>query len=448
MSLTRRELIRTSAVAAAVGVGSSIVQAAEPAKPQAATTAATTQANSRPGLAIIGNGGIARWFGQFFGKYADIVCCCDVDRAQADKYNADFAKGKAAVVGDYRAALDRKDVDVLYIGTPDHWHTKIAADAMYAGKDVYCEKPLTLTIDEGRILQRVARETFRVLQVGTQQRSEEQFLKAVALAHAGRLGRIRHVTVAVGDTPAGSGFQTAPVPEGLDWNQWLGQAPKVDYIKQRCHFDFRWWYEYSGGRITDWGAHHVDIAQWAVAPDLPGPSIVEPVFLDMSVPFERGYPMVNNAFNTAPKFNVRCTFANGVEMYIRDRVDGFPSDNGILIEGDGGYLFVNRERLTGNVVDQLKDDPLPAWAIPTLNKSFDMGHERHFVKFLDCVRTRETPNSDVWSHCRHLNTCHLANIAMRLNRKIHWDASAQRIVGDAEADAFTSRAQRRGFEIS
>ena len=121
----------------------------------------------------------------------------------------------------------------------------------------------------------------------------------------------------------------------------------TDYIKQRCHYDFRWWYEYSGGRMTDWGAHHVDIAQWAVAPDLPGPTTIEPLHVDFTVPFEHGYPTIGNAFNTSPHFNIKCSFANGVDMFLRDRAEGFTSDNGILIVGDGGWLFVNREKLTG-----------------------------------------------------------------------------------------------------
>jgi len=228
---------------------------------------------------------------------------------------------------------------------------------------------------------------------------------------------------------------------------WLGQTPKVPYIKQRCHYDFRWWYEYSGGRMTDWGAHHVDIAQWAIAPDLPGPMSIDPIQVELPIHYDRGYPTTSNAFNTASRFKVKCSFANGVDMFIHDRVDDFPTDNGILIEGDGGFCFVNRQQLTGPAVDLLKENPLPQGAIPKLMKTPDQSHERHVANFFECVRTRAMPASDVWSHHRHLTTCHLANIAMRLGRKLHWDATAEQIVGDAEADAFQSRAQRKGYEV-
>jgi predicted dehydrogenase len=448
MPLTRRELIRSTAVVAAASVASSLAKGAAPvAQSQPTTLAATTRANSRPGIAVIGCGGITRHHAKYLDKYGDLVALCDVDKNRLDAYNKDFAKGKAFGHAHYPEILARKDVDIVVCGTPDHWHSKITTDAMRAGKDVYCEKPLTLTIAEGRILERVARETNRVLQVGTQQRSEEPFLIAVALVHAGRLGKIRHVTVAVGDTPKGADFKTSPPPAEIDWDLWLGQAPKTDYIKQRCHYDFRWWYEYSGGRMTDWGAHHVDIAQWAVAPDLPGPTTVEPLHVDFTVPFEHGYPTVSNAFNTSPHFEIKCSYANGVELFIKDRAPGFTSDNGILFVGDGGWLFINREKVMGPAYDALKEDPLPDGAVRATATSLPIPHERHFINFIDCVRTRALPASDVWSHHRSMTTLHLANIASRVGRKIRWDANAQEIVGDAEADAFQSRAQRRGYEV-
>src|SRR4051812_7809245 len=240
MPVTRRDVLRSTAGLAAASVVSSVGRArgAESAKPQAATT----QANSKPGIAVIGCGGITRWHAQYLAKYGDLVALCDVDKSHVDEYNQKFAGGKAFTHSHYSEILNRKDVDIILCGTPDHWHSKIAADALRAGKDVYCEKPLTLTIDEGRILERVTRESGRVFQIGTQQRSEEPFLIAVALVHAGRLGKIRNVTVAVGDTPSGADFKTSAPPAELDWDLWLGQAPKTDYIKQRTHFDFRWWY--------------------------------------------------------------------------------------------------------------------------------------------------------------------------------------------------------------
>src|SRR5262249_5303736 len=196
-------------------------------------------------------------------RYGDFLAICDVDKRHAERVKNDerVGKEKADVCEDYRKLLDRNDIDAVIIGTPDHWHTRICIDAMKAGKDIYCEKPLTLTIEEGKKLGQVARETGRVVQVGTQQRSDHNrgFLLAVALVRAGRIGTIRKVIAAIGGGPTGGPFPVAKTPPELNWDLWLGQAPKVDYREKRCHGEFRWWYEYSGGKLTDWGAHHVDI---------------------------------------------------------------------------------------------------------------------------------------------------------------------------------------------
>ena len=457
MSITRRELLRSGAGAAALAATTTLAAgAAAPEKPATTTTttkpattsAATTKANGKPNLALIGCGGIGRWHAQYLGKYTNIVALCDVDKNHLDALNKDFAAGRAFVSGDYRKVLERKDVDVVMIATPDHWHTKITADALRAGKDVYCEKPLTLTMEEGQFLCRVVRQTSRILQVGTQQRSEDRFTRVIALARSGRLGTIRHVTVVIGPTPVKSGFSTSNAPANLDWDLWLGQAPLVPYVKERCHGDFRWWFEYSGGRMTDWGAHHVDIAQAALAPDLPGPMTISPAKVKFPVPYQNGWPQDDLNFNTATEFEVTCTFANGVEMLIADKVDRFPADNGIMIMGDAGSIFVNREKEFGAALDALKGDPLPPGAFTPVKNATPIPHEAHFVDFLACCRTRQQPRSDVFENTKTLATCHLANIAMRVGRPIRWDATAQRIVGDDEADAFRSRPQRPGFEIT
>jgi predicted dehydrogenase len=421
----RREFIGAAAAAISLFHG--------PLAARAQTKPTTRSRNDRPRIAMIGCGGIANFHAVFALKHADIVALCDVDQNHLDQYNQKHAAGKAFVTPDYRKLLERKDVDLVWICTPDHWHTKIAIDAMRAGKELYLEKPATLTVEEGQQLCRAARETARVVQVGTQQRQDEKFLTAVALAHGGRLGRIQKVTVAVGDTPAGQQFSSTAPPDHLDWELWLGQAPLVDYTPHRVHNAFRWWYEYSGGRMTDWGAHHVDIAQWAAAPDAAGPVTIEPLMVEHPVPFKDGHPTIHDGYNTAARFNVRCTFANGVELFVRDRFEDREEDNGIHIEGDRSFCFVNRAKLTGPAVNALKDDPLP---------------ERHIAEFIECARSRSMPRSDVWSHHRMLTTCHLANIAMRLGRKITWDATTERISGDDEANSFLSRPQRKGYETA
>ena len=285
----------------------------------------TRAKNDRPRLGLIGAGGQGSGDARGASHHGDFLAVCDVDRRHAEKAKNDqrIGKGKADIYEDYRKLLDRKDIDAVIIGTPDHWHTKICIDAMRAGKDIYCEKPLTLTIDEGKKLGQVAKETKRVVQVGTQQRSDHNrvFLLAVAMVRAGRIGKIKKVTAAIGGGPTGGPFPATNPPAELNWDMWLGQAPKVAYREHRCHADFRWWYEYSGGKLTDWGAHHVDIGQWAIGMEDSGPNTIEVVKGVLPVEFKGGYPAVDDRYNTATEFLVRATFANGVVMDIRHDMD-------------------------------------------------------------------------------------------------------------------------------
>lgn len=408
----------------------------------------TKSANDRMQAGCIGNGGMGRGDGGAIRRYAEIVANCDVDRQHAEQFKEKIAGGKSEIYEDYRKLLDRNDIDVVTISTPDHWHTKIAIDAMRAGKDIYCQKPLTLTIDEGKKICQVARETGRIFQVGTQQRSENgnMFLKAVAMARSGRVGKVERVTVAIGGAPGNGNFQKAEPPAHLNWDFWLGQTPVVDFIPQRCHFDFRWWYEYSGGKMTDWGAHHVDIAQWAIGMENSGPTKIEPLSVDHPIPLEKGEPTRDDGFNTATKFRVRCEFPNGVEMIITDNASELGFDNGIMFEAEKGRYFVNRGKLTGTPVEELENNPIPDALLIDLRKGKRL--DGHMANFIECVRDRWTPVSDVFTHHRVLTTCHLANIALRLGRTLQWDPETEQIVGDDEANAWQSRPQRAGYEIT
>ena len=401
-------------------------------------------------IGCIGTG--SRW-SQIVGgamNFGEVAAVCDVDQDHAGKARdlVRDAQGKKGVnrdidvYGDYRKILDRDDIDVVSIVTPDHWHSKIAIEAMKAGKDIYCEKPLTLTIDEGKQIIRVLNETKRVFQVGTQQRSEmgERFLKAIAIIRDGRIGQVKKAQCAIGGAPASGPLKTESVPANLDWEMWLGQAPKVDYIPRRCHYEFRWWYEYSGGKMTDWGAHHVDIAQWAIGMDNSGPVSVEGTATH-PVPFKDGYPTVDNEYNAATEFNVTCKFPNGVDLVIRH-----DTENGILFEGTEGELFVSRGALKGSAVDGLKDKPLPEDALVKLYKGKKPGN--HMQNFFDCIKTRELPISDVYTHHRAMTTCHLANIAIRLGRKLEWNPETEQIMNDPDAQKWQAREQRQGYEIN
>lgn len=401
--------------------------------------------SDRPLIGCIGNGGMGSGDANEISKFGDIVALCDVDQARSGKLNEKLCGGKATCFEDYRKLLERKDIQLVTISTPDHWHTKIAIDALRAGKDIYCQKPLTLTIDEGKLLRKTVEETGRVFQVGTQQRSDQRFQTAVALARHGRIGKIQTVIIAIGGAPKDGPFSTETPPASLNWDMWLGQAPKVDYVAKRCHGEFRWWYEYSGGKLTDWGAHHVDIAQWGIGMEASGPQSIEVIEANHPVPFEKGYPTVTDSYNTATDFKIRATFANGVEFIIRNNAKDEGFDNGVMFIGEKGRYFVNRGKITGAAVDELETNPLPENAIPELRRGKEK--QGHMANFIACVKDRSLPISDVHSHHRILTTCHLSNIAMRLGRNLKWNPETEQIIGDPEANQWQGREQRKGFEI-
>jgi len=428
--------------------------------------------NDRPVLGCIGTGDRWNAVGPNALEFSDCVAVCDVDRQHVEKArnrvkDVQGKKGSTAepeMYEDYRKLLDRKDVQVVTIVTTDHWHSKIAIEAMQAGKDVYCEKPLTLTILEGKQIIKVLNETKRVFQVGTQQRSEmsanegkiqNQFLKAVAIARSGRLGKITKVTCGINGAPTSGEIPVADVPAHLNWDMWLGQAPMTEYLQggfgnnknypeSRTHYEFRWWYEYSGGKMTDWGAHHVDIGMWALGMDSSGPVSVEGTAIH-PVPMENGMPTVSNRYNVASKFDVTARFENGAELLITSE-----GDNGVLIEGTEGRIFVNRGKLTGAPVDDLAKNPLPESLLRELYKGKEPkgGRNAHMENFFNCVKDRGLPVSDVYSHHRAMTTCHLANIAIRLGRKIEWDPKTEQIINDKDAAKWIGREQRKGYEIN
>ena len=373
---------------------------------------------------------------------------------------------------DYRRVLDNKDIDAVVIGTADHWHSKIAIESMLAGKDVYCEKPLTLTIREGQQILEVLEKTKRVFQVGTQQRSEFQhrFVKAAAMLRENRIGKVKKITVALGP-----GKTCDPLPEikpqrSLDWDMWQGQAAVKPFVQAksalpsgygagfpygRTHCFFRHFYEYSGGKLTDWGAHHIDIALWGLNKlgDDAGKVKINPILANHPVKLDnKGMPTEFDRFNCAVNFQVNLTFDDGIEMLVCDETEGF--ENGIMFEGEKGRFFVNRGKLTGKPVEDLKNNPLDEDKMRSLYVSNEvpMGkNERkdgaNMKSFFDCVKSRQTPSSDVRSHTRAINVCHAINVALRLGREIEFDTKAENFGDDALANSFVEREQRKGYEI-
>lgn len=436
-NISRRKFL-TRSVGATVGGG---VWSGTLGRSLAEDLRATRSPNERWRIGAIG----MRYQGTVIAKkalaYGDVVALCDCDRAVAEKAKADFG-GKAVLYGDHRDMLARDDLDVITIGTPDHWHTAMVIDACRAGKDVYCEKPLTLTIDEGKQLTRVVRATGRVVQVGSWQRSDHRFRLACEMVRQGRIGQLRRVDVVLGPNKTGGPFRESTPPPQLDWDRWQGQTPAVPYIKERCHYTFRWWYEYSGGQMTDWGAHHLDIAQWGIGAEASGPVRVEG---------SASYPNVPNGYNVATRFEARYHYANGVVLSVKDR-----GRNGILFTGSDGRLFVNRGTIAGAPVEALAGRPLPRdafrlYAHDNLDRPPRQGKldaiKNHMGNFYDCVASRQLPISDVFSQHRSVTVCHLGNIAMRLGRPLAWDPRREQFIGDAEADGLLARPQRDGYRI-
>ncbi|TWT59027.1 Glucose--fructose oxidoreductase precursor [Thalassoglobus neptunius] len=454
---SRRDFLKTTTLAAA---GTSLPF-------WFSTNTAMAQASSSPNerltVGCIGTG--SRWnaVGPAAFKFANCVAVADVDANHAeagkkkvqDIHKKDGRPTQVDVYEDYQKILDRDDIDIVTIVTPDHWHSKIAIEAMQAGKDVYCEKPLTLTIHEGKQIIKVLEETNRVFQVGTQQRTEmgQRFLTAIAMIRDGRIGDVKKVTCNIGGSSDSGAIPVADVPQGLNWEKWLGQAPLVDFRfkpggrwgNSRCHYEFRWWYEYSGGKMTDWGAHHVDIAQWAIDQNGPGqgPVSVEPIMSVHPVPFVDGMPQMDDRYNAATAFDVKVIFKNGVEMHI---VNNSPDGNGILFEGTKGRFHVSRSRIKGKPYEDLEENPLPEDAIAQVYGGKQP--TSHMQNFFDCVQSREKPISDVWTHHSAMTTCHLANIAIRLDQTLEWDTESQNVTNNSTAQQMQQREQRKGYEIN
>ena len=440
INLNRRQFLSHSAKGATAGI---LATSTFPL----ITSADEKSPNERLQFAAIGVGGRGAGIANSARRLADIVAVCDLDTQRIDRVNKSLAQGKAKGYQDYRYILDDKDIDFVTIGTTDHWHTRIAIQAMQAGKDVYCEKPLTLTIEEGKQICKVTKETGRVFQVGTQQRSEmgQKFLTAIGIIREGRIGKIKKVTCNIGGGPKGGPFKKSDPPSNIDWNMWLGQAPLVDYIKERCHYQFRWWYEYSGGKMTDWGAHHVDIAQWAMQQDGVGQGVLslEPIVGEHPIPLKNGMPTKDDHYNTSHNFHIKCMFPKNMEMNI---VSHSKEGNGILFEGSKGNLFVSRGKLTGPAVDELKEKPLAAQTVLDVYKGKKTTN--HMENFFECMKDRSDPISDVYTHHNAMTTCHLANISIRLGRKLKWNPKKEQIIGDDEANQWQAREQRKGFETN
>jgi predicted dehydrogenase len=436
-TLGRRRFLRTAgAMAAAAALPAWYLE-------EIAAAAAPAPANPSPNeqirLALVGCGGQGTGDARNASRFGKIVAVCDVD--QGHLQNAQKAFPGAEGYADFRKVMDRKDIDAVICGTVDHWHTLVSLAAMKAGKDIYCEKPLTLCIDEGQRLVEVQRQTGRVLQTGTQQRSSVHFRLGCDLVRNGRIGKIEKVEVWL---PAGlraGPFKTSAVPPGFNFDFWLGQTRQVEYVKERTHFSFRYWWEYSGGTMTDWGAHHNDIVLWALDMDSSGP---------VSVEGKQLVEMIPGGYTAASEYSVTYTYANGVVHTCQSTkasqwngavLDPKGQQHGIKFIGSGGWIWVTRG------VIRASDPAILTEKLPAGAKRVYLSND-HMGNFIDCVRSRKTPICPASVGHRSASMSHLGVISIRLGRKLQWDPAREQFVGDAEAATYVKRAMRKPYDYA
>jgi predicted dehydrogenase len=439
---SRRKFLRDS-----IGFGAtSAVLGAAPASASSADQVAG--ANDRIRIALIGCGGMGRGDLRDFVKLPGVQCValCDVDDAQSaiaqkEVLDADTVKQKPELVTrDFRRVLDRKDIDAVIVATPDHWHALPTILACQAGKDVYVEKPLSVSIGEGRAMVNAARKGNRVVQMGTQQRSATHYTDAVEYVKSGKLGRVRVVRAWAyldwkGETPV---VPDGPAPEGVDYDMWLGPAMARPFNKNRFHFTFRWYWDYAGGLMTDWGAHMIDIANWAMGIKAPSSAV--------SFGGKYGYP--TDAMETPdtqqvvwayPSFTMIWEHALGIGRGPEGREHGvaFVGEYGTLVIDRGGWeVYAETDRIDKRIREYKKA------GLPRQGSGNEDYHLKHVKNFLDCMKSRARPASDVEIGHDSMIACHLGNMAQRLGRMVKWDPEKEAVIGDPEAQKMVTRAYR------
>ncbi|MCP4645730.1 MAG: Gfo/Idh/MocA family oxidoreductase [bacterium] len=418
--LSRRSFLKGTAAGAAFAFPAII-----PASAMGADGA--TAPSERIVMGAIGTGrqGSGNMHGFMRRRDVQMVAVCDVDKGHRDgakgAVDKRYENTDCKAYNDFRDITRRDDIDAVCVGTPDHWHTIPAIDAANNGKDMYVEKPLTLTIEEGRVLSDVVKKNGRILQTGSQQRSSSTFWKAAMLARNGKLGTINAVSVGIpgNNKECGPTWSPEPVPEGFDYNFWLGPAPAAEYHTLRCHYTFRFILDYSGGQVTNFGAHHLDIAQWALDMDASGP---------VEVSGNGTFPETG-LFTTATKVYFECTSANGVKLYCKT---GGPS---LQIEGSRGTVRASRKSVAS----------MPESLLEGKFQDFDTQlymSRNHHGNFIDCVKSRKQPICNAEIGHRSATICHLGNIAMQLGRPLKWDPKAETFGADDEANSYIGREMR------
>lgn len=414
---TRREFVQITAAAGAATLLSG---------------ARVRGANDRVNLGLIGCGGRGQQDWQRFLKQPDVnpVAACDV-YAPFLKRTTD---GTSIVpVKDFRRLLDRKDVDAVIVATPDHWHALVATMACEAGKDVYCEKPLSLTVREGRVMADAARKHDRVFQTGSQQRSGAHYGKALKLMQDGTIGAV-HTISASFTRNAMPGFVARELKNGLtgdlDWDMWLGPAPSVPFNPFRCIYHFRWFWSYSGGQMTNWGAHDLDIARWAL--NAAAPASVAAFGGRYELKDGGETPDVQEVIYDFPDASLGG--GKGCVVTWTGREIGSSPGEPLAFHGTKGLLTMSRRGFKVTPETWKGDPPSDKPAMEPMQEPASDMDAAHVRNFLDCVKSRQRPVADVEEGHRTATMCHLGNIATRLGRSLKWDAGTEEFVGDSDAN--------------
>lgn len=389
-------------------------------------------ANDKVRLGLIGCGGRGSQDWNTFLAQPDVdpTAVCDVYAPFADR--AVFtAAGKPTAHRDYRQLLERKDLDAVIVATPDHWHALIVIAACEAGKDVYCEKPLSLTVAEGRKMVTAARKHDRVVQTGSQQRSGAHYAEAVEFIRGGGIGEVHRIQAGM-QRNIYPGLKPADFDASkLDWEMWLGPAPKVKFDAFRTIYNFRWFWDYSGGQMTNWGAHELDIARWILNADAP-----------LTVSGTGGRYALTDGGETPDVQHVAYQFPKAIVTWTTSEV---AQGNKVSLDiyGSKGMMTLLRTgfKVTPEIVNKM-----PAMA-PVEVKGGDLD-ARHARNFLDCVKSRKKPNADIEEGHRTAVMAHLGNISTRLGRTLKWDPAAEQIVGDKDANTWLDKAYRAPWKLT
>jgi predicted dehydrogenase len=443
--MKRRDFIKTSIATASAVAASDETFGAPAINTQSSNILG---ANDQIRIGVIGCGDQANWDATDFARQPNvrIVALCDVYdgsiknilRNVALKLDAE----KTPYFKDFRRILDDKNIDAVIVATPDHWHALPTIMACQAGKDVYVEKPLSLTIEEGRRMVAAARKHNRVVQVGTQQRSARHFQKAVELVQEGKLGKISRVHTWNYDDEFPNGIGNPPdenPPDGLDWDFYLGPAPKAPYNRNRHLGNFRWFWDYSGGKITDWGTHLIDIAHWAMNVDAP-----------TGVSASGGKFILQDNRETPDTLLVVFEYPGFVMTYENRTTNARGQDGrwgyGIMFYGSDATMFIDRGgfEIFPEMEGRWRDDIFTARTVAA-RMSVQRGDPSHFIhvrNFIECMKTRQKPISDVEIGHRSTSAPHLGNIALRTGKKIKWDGAKEQIIGDADASKWLNREYR------